>query len=181
MNIKPLIEQVDEWVEAKKVPRHVGRRPEEIKKIINGSTYNTTTAAKLAYFWPGHTEDYEWFEETLYKTRNGAFFLVGEGMSHYSPYWAAIPRTRDTMRGYSLIPLTQDETKAWLELRSLTEAYVELFDTPDEAAPSTGEVYTFTLRIPGVLADRAKRALKGGESLNAFIQTALAKECEARK
>lgn len=51
-----------------------------MKKIINGKMYNTETATELGDFWNGlSTSDFRNLSETLYRKKNGEFFLYGQG------------------------------------------------------------------------------------------------------
>lgn len=50
-----------------------------MKAIIEGKRYNTETATEIAYYSWGSYSDFEHVEETLYRTENGAWFLVGGG------------------------------------------------------------------------------------------------------
>lgn len=51
-----------------------------MKKIINGKMYNTETATELGNFWNGlSTNDFRNLSETLYRKKNGEFFLYGQG------------------------------------------------------------------------------------------------------
>lgn len=49
-----------------------------MQKIVAGRIYNTDTATEIANFVVGYdTGDFGYVDETLYKTRKGAFFLAG--------------------------------------------------------------------------------------------------------
>jgi hypothetical protein len=57
-----------------------------MKKVINRKVYDTETAsfvAEASYSYPG---DFQYWEESLYRTTDGMYFLAGEGgpMSHYA-------------------------------------------------------------------------------------------------
>lgn len=49
-----------------------------MKQIINGKMYNTETATEIATRSNGCT-GWEYLEETLYRKKNGEFFLCGSG------------------------------------------------------------------------------------------------------
>lgn len=51
-----------------------------MKKIVEGKRYDTTRAEEIAS-WGNHyyVGDFHHCEETLYRTKGGAFFLHGEG------------------------------------------------------------------------------------------------------
>ena len=58
-----------------------------MKQIINGKTYNTETATELGHYWNGLSDsDFRHISESLYRTKNGRYFLAGEGgpMTRYS-------------------------------------------------------------------------------------------------
>ena len=50
-----------------------------MRRIIDGRMYNTETAVEICGISHSHYTDFHHYEETLYKTPKGAFFLVGEG------------------------------------------------------------------------------------------------------
>ncbi len=58
-----------------------------MKRIINGKMYNTETAILIAQADSGGSQsDFQWWEETLYKSPKGQYFLEGEGgaMTRYA-------------------------------------------------------------------------------------------------
>lgn len=59
-----------------------------MKKIIGGKSYNTETATKIGSASSRHCSysDFNYWEESLYRTQKGAFFIAGEGgaNTHYS-------------------------------------------------------------------------------------------------
>lgn len=50
-----------------------------MKKIICKKEYDTETAVKIAQFTYGHIGDSAGFEETLYMTPDGKYFLYANG------------------------------------------------------------------------------------------------------
>jgi hypothetical protein len=86
----------------------------EVKRIINRKTYDTATATCVARWSNGSsTRDFQWCAEELYVTKNGAYFLHGEGgpMSAYSRSAGLNSWTR----GEDIVPLTREQTINWLE------------------------------------------------------------------
>lgn len=84
-----------------------------MKQVIDGKLYNTDTAEKIHNDWNGHERNqFEYCEETLYKTKKGKWFLWGDGgaMSKYSTK-VGNSWTGDT----KLIPLTSEQALRWLE------------------------------------------------------------------
>jgi len=57
-----------------------------MKKIIEGKAYDTDTAEEIVYHCYSHLKDFNYIEETLYRTKKGNFFLVGRGgaMTRYA-------------------------------------------------------------------------------------------------
>jgi hypothetical protein len=51
-----------------------------MEKIIDGKRYNTKTAIEVGYWCNGlGNSDFRNCDETLYRTKNGNYFLYGEG------------------------------------------------------------------------------------------------------
>jgi hypothetical protein len=91
-----------------------------MKKIVNGKRYDTKTAEVVTSYSNDYpTNDFNWYEESLYKTKSGNWFLAGEGgpMSKYS-----VSCGNSTSGGSNLIPLTKDEAKEWLEEHNESDA-----------------------------------------------------------
>jgi hypothetical protein len=85
-----------------------------MKKVIDGKVYNTETA-ECIHEWSNsyYPNDFHYCEESLYKTKKGAWFVAGEGgaMSGYarscgSNSWAG---------GEGLRVLSDEEALGWLE------------------------------------------------------------------
>lgn len=96
-----------------------------MKDIINGKRYNTETAEEIARYYYGAYGDFEYFDETLYRTAKGNWFLAGSGgpNSKYAEYVGAGSRSG----GSAIIPMTDDEAYEWLEEYSETSAIEEYF------------------------------------------------------
>lgn len=106
--------------------------PQNLRRISNGKLYNTQTARHLARFSHDPVEHWFSFEEELYQTKNGGFFLTAEGLGG-SPYGYKQAHNNEYVRGHVLLPLTDEQAKKWLEIRELLEEYIEIFGCPDEA------------------------------------------------
>jgi len=50
-----------------------------MQAVIEGLRYNTETAELVASYSYGYTTDHEYVCEDLYRTKNGRWFLAGEG------------------------------------------------------------------------------------------------------
>lgn len=104
-----------------------------MKQIINGKTYNTETAALLCTVSASgcSKRDFPWWEETLYQTAKGAYFLHGQSgaMSQYSESFDSGERTG----GERLVALTRDEAIAWAERRQIDPDELPEDLRPEEA------------------------------------------------
>jgi hypothetical protein len=85
-----------------------------MKKIISGHRYDTDKATQIAYATGGaeYTTDFAWWEESLYRTPRGKWFLVGQGgpMSRY-----AVTTGNETTGSESLRPISAGQAQEWLE------------------------------------------------------------------
>lgn len=96
-----------------------------MKAIIEGKRYNTETAEQIASDWNGLSRtDFNYMDETLYRTENGAWFLHGAGgaMTKYSE-----PAGDMRTGGEQIIPLSDDQAYDWLEKTDNTKALEEYF------------------------------------------------------
>lgn len=97
-----------------------------MKKVINKKMYNTETAEEVARFSNGlGSTDFRSLKETLYKTKNGSWFLHGEGgaMTQYSEQCGDM-----SSAGEDIKVLTNEEAYEWLEAKEKTRAIEENFD-----------------------------------------------------
>jgi len=84
-----------------------------MKKIIEGLRYDTETS-EVIHAWDNgcYGGDFKRCEETLYKTKNGKYFLHGDGgpMSAY-----ARPVGNNSVGGgEEIMPMSSDEAFEWL-------------------------------------------------------------------
>ena len=90
-----------------------------MKKVINGKAYDSETAKEIVAWRSGDNKrDFSCCFETLYRTKNGQFFLYGEG--HGNTEWGAdfeSGRTRGW--GEDIKLLNKEETLSWMEKRSI--------------------------------------------------------------
>lgn len=104
-----------------------------MKRIINGKSYNTETAECVAYwsnsYYPG---DFHYFEEGIYRTKKGAWFVAGEGgaLSKYSRSCGG----NGSCGGDGIEPISEKEAQEWLESRDLTGELEEHFSSEIEEA-----------------------------------------------
>lgn len=120
------------------------------KRIIDGRTYNTETATKL---WSYEPADGPSFEEIIYKTRHGAYFLYC---------------FNDQVPDEGIKPLDPTEAQKWLEGHCFRAEVLEAeFGEMPEAGDPEARI---TLRIPETLRKRIAALAKGRQqSLNAWI------------
>lgn len=88
-----------------------------MKRIVNGKIYDTSTATRIAEA-SSHVgkSDFSWWEEELYVTPKGRFFVYGEG--HANSKWS---EACGNMRGpgSGIEALTEAEALAWCERRGI--------------------------------------------------------------
>ena len=104
-----------------------------MKEIIDGKRYDTDTAEMIAEYWNGvPSSDFQYLIEVLYKTKNGAYFLSGEGgaMTRYS---RPVP-TGGMCGGSRIIPMGRDRVIEWLERTENYETLELLFPDSIEDA-----------------------------------------------
>ena len=85
-----------------------------MKKVIGGKLYDTRTADLIADCGGGNgRSDFRWFNEGLYKTKKGAFFLCGEGGP--MTRWASSCSDGSRSSGEGITPLEPWEARSWCE------------------------------------------------------------------
>ena len=84
-----------------------------MKQIVKGKKYDTETAEMISTDSYSNYGDLNYWNEEIYRTQKGNWFLAGEGgaMSRYS---RAVGQN-ETGGGSAIIPLTEGEALAWLE------------------------------------------------------------------
>ena len=118
-----------------------------MKKVIEGSLYNTETAKELGSYRYSNNTDFAYFKETLYLTKAGKYFLhgVGGAMSKY-----ATSCGNNNYSGDSRIePMDYQSAQEWAERKLDGDEYEAIFGEIDEAG--TGRVpRTFTLSLESI-------------------------------
>jgi hypothetical protein len=101
-----------------------------MKKIIDGKLYNTATAEELGFISHGQPGSFEYFCESLYRTRNGSYFIHGEGggNSNYGVWEGNSGGTGETIIPYSL-----KDAKLWAGENLDGDEYISIFGEPEEA------------------------------------------------
>lgn len=104
-----------------------------MKKVIDGSLYNTETAKMVGEYEPGYARnDFHFYTETLYVTKAGKFFLHGEGNAA-SPYNRQVALNEWT-GGEKIIPAIPEEARKWAEENLTAQEYADYFGEPEEAS-----------------------------------------------
>ncbi|AFV24621.1 hypothetical protein Mpsy_2417 [Methanolobus psychrophilus R15] len=86
-------------------------------KIIDGKRYNTETSEEIANYENMHNcQDFNYYSETLYKTKKGAYFLYGSGMA-LSKYGRS--NGRESYGGHEFEVMTPQEAFEWLTEHNL--------------------------------------------------------------
>lgn len=96
-----------------------------MKKVIDGKVYNTDTADVVCDL--SSMENYsssQWHETLLYRTRNGTFFLAGEGGA--ASMWAGHVGHTPT-GGAGLRVIDVEEARRWMESAECDQEEFEKF------------------------------------------------------
>jgi predicted DNA binding CopG/RHH family protein len=124
-----------------------------MKRIINGVTYDTTTATEIFFDSNDHSE--AWWG--LYQTRHGAFFKVLVGHHGDEAKWT---------------PLTDEEARAHVE-KFANHLVGQFFGSAPEAGSAERRM---TIRIPVGLARRVETAATAkGLTFNRYVMKSLEK------
>lgn len=101
-----------------------------MKKVINGTLYNTETARELGNWDNGEYGSFGYCSETLYRTKSGKYFVHGEGgaNSRYSKQTGS----NSWSGGEKIIPYTYDEAREWAEEHLDGDDYIAAFGEPEE-------------------------------------------------
>lgn len=142
-----------------------------MKKIINGRKYDTDTASEVGSWWNEYpVNDFQYETETLYRKRNGEFFVFGEGgaMSKYAEArggsgWSG---------GSAIVPLSYDKARQWAEEHLDADDYEAAFG---EVSEDGDEDAVISVRVPArtrALLDRL--AAQSGRPKGEIVSEALA-------
>lgn len=102
-----------------------------MKKIIEGKLYNTETAEKIGGIYHGNYGDLNYWDNELYVTKKGAYFMTWEGGAN-SQYAEHIAHDKIT-GGEGMAVMTEDEAKNWAMENLDAEEYIEAFGEVEEA------------------------------------------------
>ena len=77
-----------------------------MKKIINGARYDTDTAKKLGFSQNAPESDLDWYEEALYRTKSGKYFIHGVGGPRTK--YASPRGDGGWCSGEAIVPISED-------------------------------------------------------------------------
>lgn len=105
-----------------------------MKQVIDGTLYDTEAdgVEQLAEDRHGNRGDFEYWEEQLYKTEKGNFFLAGSGGAK-SKYGKHLGNGRYS-GGSEIKPMTEKEAIQWLEEHDKSDVILERFPEHVETA-----------------------------------------------
>ena len=102
-----------------------------MKKVIRGRVYDTETAIEIGSTYGGaeYRNDFNYWEEILYKKRTGEYFLYcfGGALSQYGEWHG-----NSGGSGEKIKPLPYDEAKKWAEEALDGDAWIKEFGEPQE-------------------------------------------------
>jgi len=104
-----------------------------MKAVINGLLYDTETAHRIGD--AGNRAfggDFHRWEETLYRTEAGRYFVAGEGGP--MTRWAETFSDRTSKGGSGIIPLSERDALAWAEQNLEPDHVAEVFEPLIERA-----------------------------------------------
>jgi hypothetical protein len=96
-----------------------------MKKIIEGRKYDTETARQVAEWSNRDYGNFGYTAETLYLKRTGEFFLHGEGGARSK--YRECEGVNLFGSGEKIVPLSEQEARAWCEEHCDGDTYEEIF------------------------------------------------------
>lgn len=149
-----------------------------MKVIINNRKYNTDTAKELGYIRINEGDGLYEVEETLYKKRNGEYFLHGWGGA--GTKYAEQLSYNSWCSGSRIMPLSYDEAKKWAEGNLSVEEYESAFGEVSEGDGKSNMTYHLS---EDIIAEIAKISAKLQISKSRAIEKAvrLLAKAEAEK
>lgn len=102
-----------------------------MQRIIDGKRYNTETATLVASESYGYKGDFRYWDEDLYRTPRGRWFIWGEGgpMSR----WARSTGQNSWCGGQGILALSEAEALAWCEQHRINPDTIARHFTVEDA------------------------------------------------
>lgn len=102
-----------------------------MKAIIDGKKYDTETAKNVGFYSSyGSFSDFNHLEETLFLKKTGEFFLYGKGGPNTK--YAIQTDMNSWAGGVKIVPLSENDAKAWAEKNLTVDEYESLFGEVEE-------------------------------------------------
>jgi hypothetical protein len=101
-----------------------------MRHVIEGKINDTETAEVIGEASQGTSNDFSHYDEQLYRTKKGGWFLAGAGGPRSR--WSRPTGQNSWSGGSGIVPLTPDEALAWLEQHNDAET-IERYFTLEEA------------------------------------------------
>jgi predicted HicB family RNase H-like nuclease len=127
-----------------------------MKRIVNGVTYNTETSTVLARISYESDDDIQW-DETLYQTRGGAFFVDEQSTRKI---WNERDQRREIKVTNNFVPKSAEEAHKWIMQEDNVEILRNPFDDRPEATAETEPGATIYVRVPASLKRSVEEAAK---------------------
>ena len=96
-----------------------------MKVVIKGKVYDTEKAEELHSDSYSNPRDFDYWQETLYVTPKGAYFIHGEGGAR-SKYRRQVEQN-SWSGGAAITPLSKEEAIRWLEEHDGSDVILERF------------------------------------------------------
>jgi len=145
-----------------------------MKKVINNKVYDTEAAKLLGSSNNGHRpNDFDYYEESLYRTKSGNYFLHGEGGAN-SRY--GVWHGNSGGPGEKIMPMSYSEATEWAQKNLDGDSYIRLFGNPGD-----GEAKV-TVTLSAAAKNRLDRMVaESGENLSATVERLIMGEPAASK
>lgn len=145
-----------------------------MKRIIQGECYDTQTATLIAEARYQGSDDKQNYEEALYRTSQGVFFLAAKG--GVDTFYVALFQGGKSAPGTDIIPLTSAEARRWLE----DHDHIEIFEKLFGAAPEAGKGFaSLDLRLTHETKARLEQMARAeGKSVNEWLLRVIEREVE---
>lgn len=141
-----------------------------MKKIINGRKYDTEKATMLGE-WSNMSDyrDFNYFCETLYRKRNGEYFLCGEGNA--ASKYAESMGQNSWSGGWAIMPLSYESAQQWAVDHLEVDEYEAIFG---EVSEDDDEEVVLSVRVPSSAKAALDRlAAKTGRSKGDLVTEAI--------
>lgn len=139
-----------------------------MKKIINGSLYNTATARRVGC-WDNGQEygSLSRADKDLYQTKSGKYFIHGYGgpMTTFAEHHG-----NSTSGGEQIIPLTAEEARQFAQENLSADTYAAEFGTPEEAADKIQTAFNLSAAAIAILKQKKAQT---GMTMSELVETAI--------